>query len=338
MTTLIHIGLAILLFIIQNWIGAKAYAKGYIKFSLLDDNDEALSTNYVIKVFGPIVFLILTVAILQYLKLNCYIDGIIRVVYYYLGLRIVFIVLYERILIVNWLRISFYYFSIIIVSIIITEKFINSVDTLMPDFSTIKNEIWLLIIIFIYQVGNGFEEKMPNNALGETTLAYLPELKRRKKRYILRKHKEFSNQYLKKINEISNNDASFNLIIICILIFENFNRPRIIRFIESAWTKITGRKTTQGIMQKPSDKVLSDLRSVLIGTQQLFQNYTDFNKEEYSYYNFSRTIKRQCPDKKYVRQILFVAKAIIDDADNKDDYKKLFDEIKNEFQLYDYYS
>lgn len=337
MTTIIHIGLAILLFIIQNWIGAKAYAKGYIKFSLLDDNDEALSTNYVIKVFGPIVFLILTVSVLQYLELNCYIKGIIHVVYYYLGIRIGFILLYERIFIVNWPRITFYYFSIIIVSTIITEKFINSVETLMPDFSSIKNEIWLLIIIFIYQVGNGFEEKMPNNELGETTLAYLPELKTRKKRYILRKHKEISNLYLKTINEVSKGDVSFNLTIICILIFENFNRPRIIRFIESAWTKITGKKTTQGIMQKPSNKVINDIQSVTIGTDQLFKKYTEIENAAYSFNQFSRTIKRQCPDKKYVRQILFIAKAIIDDSDNREDYKKLFEEIKVEFQLYDYY-
>lgn len=337
MIVIIHVGLAILLFIIQNWIGAKAYAKGYIKFSLLDDNDEALSTNYVIKVFGPIVFLILTVAISQYLRLNHYVEGIINVVYYYLGIRIIFIVLYERIFIVNWVRIIFYYFSIIIVSTIINEKFINSVETLMPDFSTIKNEIWLLIIIFIYQVGNGFEEKTPNNELGETTLAYLPELKNRKKKYILRKHKEFSNLYQKKISEISNSDSSFNLIVICILIFENFNRPRIIRFIESTWTKITGQKTTQGIMQKPSKVLMSDTQSVIIGSNQLFQKYNEFNKTEYPYKIFSRIIKQQCPDKKYIRQILFIAKAVIDNSDNKEDYKNLFEEIKDEFQLYDYY-
>lgn len=57
--TTIHLFMALALFLIQNWIGSKSYSRGYIKFSLLDDKDEALSFNFVIKVFGPIVYLIL---------------------------------------------------------------------------------------------------------------------------------------------------------------------------------------------------------------------------------------------------------------------------------------
>ena len=60
--TTIHLFMALALFLIQNWIGSKSYSRGYVKFSLLDDKDEALSFNFVIKVFGPIVYLIIMVA------------------------------------------------------------------------------------------------------------------------------------------------------------------------------------------------------------------------------------------------------------------------------------
>lgn len=341
----IHIGLSIILFFIQNWIGSRAYSKGYIRFSLLDDKDEALSSNYVIKVFGPIVFLIITVALFQYFKLNQFVSGIINVVYYYLAIRVLLIFLYERVMIVNWVRIFCYYASIIIISKIIVESFINSVSTLLPEFSQIKNEIWLLIIIFVYQLGNGFEEKKPQNELYESSKAYLPELKKRKRKYIIKKYKSLNNLYGKKINEISGGDQAFNLIIISILIFENFNRPTVIRYLERLWVKTTKRNTTQGIMQTSSNTPLSDIESIAQGSTFLFNKYLEFNKEENAYNVFKRTIKRHCPDRKYIRQILFITKAIIDtnykDSADKEavskDYLKLYDEIKSEFDLYDYF-
>ena len=343
--TLVHIGLSIVLFFIQNWIGSRAYSKGYIRFSLLDDKDEAHSANYVIKVFGPIVFLIITVALLQYFKLEQFTLSIINIVYYYLAIRVLLIFLYERVLIVNWIRIFFYYASIIIISKIIIEGFINSVSTLLPDFSQIKNEIWLLVIIFVYQLGNGFEERNPQNQLHESTKAYLPELKKRKRKYIMRKYKSLSNLYGKQINEISFGDNAFDLTMISILIFENFNRPRLIRSLERLWVRITNLNTTQGIMQTSSKNPLSDIESLTKGTTFLFAKYSEFKKEEHPYNIFKRTIKRHCPDRKYVRQILFIIKAIIDtnykDSADKEkisnEYLKLYDEIKSEFDLYDYY-
>lgn len=337
MTTTLHIILAIILFFLQNWIGSKAYSKGYIRFSLLDDKDEALSLNYVIKVFGPIVYLILTVTLFQYLKFDSINADIINVIYYYIGIRLMLIFLYQRATIVNWTRIFFYYLSIVIISNIIHKNFIASVDTLLPDFTQIKNEIWLLIIIFIYQLGNGFEEKNPNNEIFETSKAYLPEIKNRKRKYILNNYSRLNNQYGKLINEISKDDKSFGLIIISILIFENFNRPRIIRFIERIWVRLIKEKTTQGIMQTYSDKPLSDTGSVKKGTEYLFSKYSEYAKEEYTYTLFRRTIKRHCPDKKYIRQILFIAKCYIDNLDDNKDYSPIFEEIKSEFDLYDYF-
>jgi hypothetical protein len=247
------------------------------------------------------------------------------------------IFIYERAKIVNWARILFYYLSIIIISTIIYNNFIDSVDSLLPDFTQIKNEIWLLIIIFIYELGNGFEGKTPKNEIFEATNAYLPEIKSRKKKYILQNFKRLNNEYGKIIDEISSSDSSFRLVIISILIFENFNRPRIIRFLERIWVRFSKAKVTQGIMQIASDKPLSDLDSVRLGTKYLFSKYSEFLKEEAKYYLFRRTIKQHCPDRKYIRQVLFIIKCIIDNSEKKDDYSKIFKEIKSEFELYDYY-
>lgn len=57
--TTIHLFMALALFLIQNWIGSKSYSRGYVKFSLLDDKDEALSFNFVIKVLAQLSILLL---------------------------------------------------------------------------------------------------------------------------------------------------------------------------------------------------------------------------------------------------------------------------------------
>ncbi len=333
----IHFSLAALLFIIQNWIGSRSYSKGYIRFSLLDDKNEALSLNFVLKVFGPIVYLIIVVAIFQYLNNTEITNNIINVVYYYLGIRILFIFLYERALIVNWARIIFHYASIVLVSIIIYMNFIDSVETLLPDFSEIKNEIWILILLFLYQIGNGVDEKQISNPLYEPEQAFLPELKNRKKKYIIKKHKKLQSEYEQIISEISNNNNSFNLIIYAILIFENFNRPRIVRWVERVWVRISNNNVTQGIMQVSSNKEISDKKSVINGTKNLYENYKKYLQQEYAYNTFQKVIKRHCPDKKYVRQVLFIAKAVIDNEGGHKKYNEIFNDIKSEFRLYDFY-
>jgi len=333
---IVHFLLAILLFLTQNWIGSRSYSKGYIRFSLFDSSDEAFSLNYMIKVIGPIVFLIVTVAVLQFFKLELYIDNILNVIYFYIGIRIILIFVYERIFIVNWAIIFSYYISIIILSNIIYYKFISTVTSLLPDFSELKNEIWLLIIIFIYQIGNGSEGRTLPNMYYEPEQAFLPEFKKRKKKYVIKHYKELKSKYDSDINKISNSNDAFNLTIYSILIFENFNRPRIIRFIERIWVRIIKKNVTQGIMQKSSKTVISDLESVKLGTELLFEKYSKLRESKSNNYSvYRRIIKKQCPDKKYIRQVLFISKALIDYDSNGEKYSDIFDEIKSEFSLYD---
>ena len=343
--TFIHLALAIILFLIQNWVGSRAYSVGYIKFSLLDDKDEALAVNYVIKVFGPVIFLILTVAIFQYAKVDELNFGIINVIYYYLAIRLLLIVIYGRILVVNWFRILIYYLSVLAIANYTYDNFLISIENLLPDFSQIKNEVWLLILVFLYQVGNGFETKYPNNALQETSLAYLPELITRKRRYILRKFRKLQEEYGRTIDKETNGNKELRIVIISILIFENFNRPYIIRLVETIWFKTfaKGSVGTTGIMQTKSTKVLSDKESIEKGTSELYKVYLEMLKEDkdrdWHRYSIRRTIKRHCKDRMYIRQILFICKAILDknynQADRDSTFKYLYSEIRDEFNLYD---
>lgn len=250
------------------------------------------------------------------------------------------IIAFERIAIVNWVRIVLYYMALIFLSRIFYANFISSITTLLPDFSEIKNEIWLIIIVFFYQLGNGFEE-IPSNSTYEPYFAQLPELKKRKRKYIERKYVEFRSKFGTIIEKSCERNDAFTVFIIAIIIYENFNRPRLIRWFERIWVKLTHKVITIGIMQTQTNRPISDIESVKQSTKDLFEVFIEFTRSKDDF-SFAKTLKSHCPDKKYIRQVLFIAKAIIEfergvQSKNRkieDEYSELYSEIRHEFGLY----
>lgn len=332
--------LSIILFIMQNWIGSKSYSKGYIKFSFLDEKDEALALNFMIKVLGPTVFIIIVAALLQFLKIPLDLKKIIWIVYFYIFLRISVIFIYQRQRIVNWVRIIIHYAFILLLASIIQKRFISDLGTLLPDFQEIKNEIWLLILVFLYQVGNSHRVTTLQAEIQPRGLEYLPELIPRKRKYILSNYRQMKEKYDSIVDPILKENIQVGIIIYSILIFENFNRPYLIRKLENLKYSITKKPGTFGIMQVRSNKSLSDIESIKSGTTSILSEYNRLEKDN-KYSLFGYLIKYHCPDRIYIRQILFISKAIIDHAFTKEEkrekFKDIYGQISNEFGLYFYY-
>lgn len=324
----------------QNWIGSKSYSKGYIKFSFLDEKDEALTLNFMIKVLGPTVYIIIIAALIQFLKIPLNLNKIIWIVYYYIFLRFSIIFIYQRQRIVNWVRIIIHYTFILLLASIIQKRFISDLGTLLPDFQEIKNEIWLLIIIFLYQVGNSHRTATEQSEIQPRGLIYLPDLISRKRKYILRNFNRFKEKYGNTIDPILQDNLQVGVIIYSILIFENFNRPYLIRKLEYLKFFLTKKPGTFGIMQVQSNRSLSDLESIKNGTEAIMTEYKRLERDN-KYGLFGYLIKHHSPDRIYIRQILFISKAIIDHAFPKEDriekFKDLYEQISHEFGLYFYY-
>ena len=88
-------------------------------------------------------------------------------------------------------------------------------------------------------------------------------------------------------------------------------------------------------MQVQNDSTLSDIKSVELGTTSLHIKYESVSS---SYSKYSRVIKHHCPDQAYIRQALFIAKAIIEHTYVKEareeNFENLYSEISNEFGIY----
>ena len=253
---IIHIGLAVCFFYILNWIGQQTVSLGYIQLSTFARQDEAPAFNFILRTVSPTIYIILLSAILYALGEESLIKGIWRVVLFYFLYRSLYNVAFGRASLMNWR--SFITQGIIAVTLayflyhmlILTKKYI------VPDIDTLANELWLVIIFFLYSVLNRIQRSDEG-------------IRRRRLNYIKKNYSRFKNQYGDLVTrKAMNQDIQY--LAYAIMIYENFGRPRFLRFFED---KIPRKKLTRGIMQVRSANKISDQESVNIAIKKLNLDY-----------------------------------------------------------------
>lgn len=251
--------LGITLFFIINWIGKHSYSIGYISISMFVRAEEAPAYNYLIRVLTPIVYLIIAATVLYTLKLDKYVTDFYLVNIYYIIFRLLFNLLTGRGLLLNWYRQFLYWISIIAFSYLTYDKIIASKTNILPDFTTIANELWIIILIFLYHIANKIE--LPQ----EGTI-------KRKEKYLEEVYNKFKKQYSHIIDEKLPYDR-LRALAYSILIYENFNRPKAARVVENMRFRITRKPHTLGIMQVYSNKLISDRKSIKMGVEKILNTY-----------------------------------------------------------------
>lgn len=260
MITFLHILVAIFLFFLINIIGKFAPVDlKYFQISNFLETDEAPAFNFSFRVLTPVVFIIILSAILYYFNMDIYVEKIYFICIYYVIFRIIFNILVERVRLVNWRKQFIYSIAIIALSYFAYTKFIINKQTLLPDFSSISNELWIIILIFLYTLVNN----IPASDNGA---------EKRKLEYIKAVYSKLKSRYSSVINSITNNNTRLEQIIYAIIIHENFNRPRFFRLFEYL-NSVFNKKQTYGIMQVLSDRPLSDIESVKKGSNIILKNF-----------------------------------------------------------------
>jgi len=256
---LVHIVLGIGLFFLINWIGKHSYSIGYMEISIFVKTEEAPALNFLIRVLTPIVYLIIISTTLYYFGLDKYVWNIYLVNIYYIIFRLIFNLATNRGHLLNWYRQVLYWLAIVAISFFTYEKLIKVKANILPDFATVANELWIIILIFSFQVLNNLRFSQ------EAT-------QKRKETYLKNRYKYFKRLYGELIKDLTNNEI-LECIVYAIIIYEDFNRPKIARQIEYLKFRLTKRPHTLGVMQVRSDKLLSDLESVKLGTEEVVTTY-----------------------------------------------------------------
>lgn len=255
----VHFALAIALFFVMNWIGRHSIPFGYMQLSMFVRADEAPAFNFVFRVLTPVVYLLLVSAALYSLKLDLFTEDIYLVVAYYLIFRLAFNVIAGRSRLLNWPLQFVHIILSFTLSWIAYQHVIIEKSHFLPDLATISNELWIIIIGFIYVLFN--QVRLTRAATEKRKQTYL------RHRYQL---------YKRKYGDIVARKApsrKVEALIYAVMIYEAFNRPKLYRLLEAILFRF-GLSKTLGVMQVTTQRHVSDEESVETGSELISGAYS----------------------------------------------------------------
>lgn len=250
---LLHITLAFILFFLTNWIGKHAalLGLGYVSISLGIQDENAPVFNYVYKVLAPVVFMVLVATIFQKIGANDLNHSIYWLVIDYWILRFLVLAIRGRLRLLNWKEQIVYWISSIGIALLV-YSFFDKVN-LLPSPTSMIEELWLVIVLFLYNLLNKIHPSREKIAKRIDT-------------YIKKKYSYFHSKY----DHLFEGTSAFQkALLYSIMIYEDSNRPIIPRMFERILFRFSKTKHTYGIMQVMSDHVLSDEESILLAKQKV---------------------------------------------------------------------
>ena len=243
----------ILLFFITSGINILNYDYLKLKYSIFSfsNKEKENGLNILIKIFFPTIYLIFVSGVLYKLNIISINSNIyyITILYHILNWIIIIVVLNRNALINKKMEIITTFLSIVL-SLIIYSIFINKTTDIFVNFDDLKNGIWLAIITFC---GNLFIKMIYN-----TSKTNAKEQNDRIIKYVTSKYRYFKSKY---DNIILTDNKDVRYLVYAIMIFENYNRPWIIRKLEYIKFFIW-REATLGIMQIKSKEYITNIESV----------------------------------------------------------------------------
>lgn len=264
MAHVVHIFLSVLLFFLINWFGKRLKSSGYKSLSVFVERDEAPAFNFLFRVLGPLVFIVVAAASFYSIDQDHLVSGIWRVVVYHLVFRLTFNLARGRALLLNWAQEVLIWFASIGGSWLLYENVIQVRRYLLPDPQSMTNELWVVVILFIYAALNNIE-------LGSEGT------ERRKKRYLKHKYSKLRSEYDEIIQEVTP-DRFAESIIYTVMIYEDFNRPPLARYIE--YILFPYFSQTLGPMQVTTATRINDRQSVRMGAERIVDSYSEALEEK----------------------------------------------------------
>ncbi len=259
----VHVLIAALPFFLANWLGSHSVSSGYHLITLFEDVDEAPAFNVVFRVATPLVYLILVAAGAYTLGLDDWTTNLYLVVVYYFALRWLFNLVIGRGQLLNWPS----QLSIALVTVTIAYqlhvRLLAKRASLLPDVAGLGNELWILVIVYVYTVLN----RLPASQRGSA---------RRRASYIRHRFRVLCRQFSRDISPLTR-DSTEEALVYAVMIYETFNRPWIYRAIERHLLAPAGLAKSFGIMQVQTegDAILDDRATVKVGAEKLLAAYRE---------------------------------------------------------------
>lgn len=173
--------------------------------------------------------------------------------------QFVIVLLLGRVRLLNLGKFVVYHLVSVFLSFLVTRYAIaKGLTFLVPDEANFRTELWFIVILFFFHIA----EKLPLDQV---------RWERRKRRYLQINYAQLKSRYGK---FLLGHDLLFQHVVFGIMLFENYNRSRLLRWLERRLF-FFGRAKSTGIMQVQSNKVLSDEESVQAAITLLLPHYQD---------------------------------------------------------------
>lgn len=142
---------------------------------------------------------------------------------------------------------------------------LESVEQILPSPRSLLDQLWILIIMFLYSVLNNLQ-------IGRKGTV------KRKNDYIQTRYLRFKRKYDSFIKDILHNDF-YEALTYSIMIYEDFNRPIVIRWIEYLRFFITKKPHTLGIMQIMTNTYINNEDSIRLAIYKIIQDSKGLMKQ-----------------------------------------------------------
>jgi hypothetical protein len=253
-----HLLLAAVLFFIMNWIGGHAVVTArYYQISYFSRYDDAPAFNALFRILAPVVFIIIAAAGFHALGLSDFVSGIYWVVIYQQLIRWGYVFLMNRWRLARWGAQIAIAAATVGLAVLAYHVLIKDPRRLLPEPTNLANEVWLIILAFLY--------KISDNAIIAT------EGNKRRKETYLRARFLSLRQRFGKVIDASVSDPLLRPLIYAVLIYETFNRPSLVQILERLLPSLGPR--SYGPMQVQAARRLSDEESVRLGAQKLMHQF-----------------------------------------------------------------
>lgn len=153
----------------------------------------------------------------------------------------------------------------IFLAYVINKELINKVSDVFLSGDNLKEVVWLLIIVYLFQFLKDKKEFISSENevfISKENIAV-----------------SFARLKLNYGEDIIVSDESRKLVIYAIMIFNNYKRPKFFRKLDSLCFKLNNKPRKLGIMQIMSKKYINDYESIITATKKIEKLYEKSKKD-----------------------------------------------------------
>ena len=238
------------------------YSQEYQPIANLFSSDNSTGFNVIYRIlFTPVVIVVASV-VAYALNFGFLTKDIWLVAVYVLVLQILLVTIIGRWRLVDKKKFFLLHIiSILLAYYIYAEAISKGIQFLLPDLQSVRTELWIIIVLFVY----GIFRKIPEKRSAAED---------RKNKYLRAKSEQFRKKYKFALDEYEEGMAD---VLIAIMIYENFNRPLVARIIEG----IVSSKTRY-VMQVHGAKSDADsIKKTAEAIQPLYDEYKNMQTDNY---------------------------------------------------------